>query len=108
VRPLPLCVERAIERFLRRLDEYLGGEYEAYLFGSYARGDWHLGSDVDILVVTPRLANLSRRDRAHIILQLAPPSPRFHVFVYTPEEFRRGLRSDPLLVRESRWWIKLR
>ena len=46
---------RPVRLALRELQEYLSGIYGdrlrgIYLYGSYARGDFHAGSDVDILI----------------------------------------------------------
>ena len=80
---------------LRNISERLKREYNAekvILFGSYARGEETIDSDVDILVVAPtkermidRMASVSR-----IIRNLRnglPISP----IVLTSEEFRRKL-----------------
>ncbi|RLB04696.1 MAG: nucleotidyltransferase domain-containing protein [Deltaproteobacteria bacterium] len=82
------------ERLLN-ISERLKREYNAekvILFGSYARGEETIDSDVDILVIAPtkermidRMASVSR-----IIRKLRnglPISP----IVLTPEEFRRKL-----------------
>jgi len=54
------CVEkslrlpRAVEHRLEELAETLRravGDVEAYLFGSYAKGEWLEDSDIDIIVV---------------------------------------------------------
>ena len=82
------------ERLLN-ISERLKREYNAekvILFGSYARGEETIDSDVDILVIAPtkermidRMASVSRiiRDLRNGL----PISP----IVLTPEEFRRKL-----------------
>ena len=44
--------------FKTKLEERLGVQIkEIRLFGSKARGDWHKGSDIDILIILSRLAD---------------------------------------------------
>ena len=88
---------------LRNISERLKREYNAekvILFGSYARGEETIDSDVDILVVAPtkermidRMASVSR-----IIRNLRnglPISP----IVLTCEEFRRKLEEGDAFIR---------
>jgi len=60
-------------------------------FGSYARGDWGVGSDVDLILIVER----AERDRAERALEwdvLALPVPA-EALVYTAEEWD-GLRAN--------------
>ena len=55
---LPLKERRALMDFKTKLEERLGVQIkEIRLFGSKARGDWHKGSDIDILIILSRLAD---------------------------------------------------
>ncbi len=55
------------------------------LFGSYAKGNYTVGSDVDLLVVYDG----RRRDDAFAIVKKAFDIPRLEPHVYTQEEYRR-------------------
>ena len=44
---------------------------KAWVFGSYARGEAHRGSDIDILVVFDKAANVSLLRHAKISLELS-------------------------------------
>ena len=55
---------------LRRLDPGV----EVYLAGSWARGDWLLDSDVDLIVVSRRFEGLSLGERLRV--RGSPTSPR--------------------------------
>jgi predicted nucleotidyltransferase len=60
---LPSAVSAALERFERALRGRFGGRLrELTLFGSYARGEAHEESDVDVLVVIEGLTESERRD----------------------------------------------
>jgi predicted nucleotidyltransferase len=74
-------------------------------FGSYARGDWGPGSDLDVVI-------LVRSSDAPLVGRIAPgdatllPVPT-DVLTYTPDEWRqlgaRGGRFAETLARELRW-----
>jgi hypothetical protein len=78
-------------------------------FGSYARGDWGVGSDLDLLVVLER----SDQDFGSRVLSggtSAIPVP-VDVFIYTREELThlmaRGGRFPAALRREAVWvWLR--
>jgi predicted nucleotidyltransferase len=60
---LPLAVTAALDRFKRALTLRFGARLrELMLFGSYARGEAHEDSDVDVLVVIEGLTEDERRD----------------------------------------------
>lgn len=62
---------------------------QVILFGSFARGDWHTHSDVDILVVKETPASFS--DRIGEVLELCAAHPRVQPLVYTPGEIQEML-----------------
>ena len=52
-KPIPSKVKMKLDEFVRQAVDCYGSHIrEIILFGSYARGDYRFGSDVDILVVT--------------------------------------------------------
>jgi uncharacterized protein len=60
-RDLPTRVRSAIQELKQRLDERFSTRLRDFrLFGSYARGDWHEDSDVDVVIV---VEGLDRRER---------------------------------------------
>ncbi len=63
-----------------------------FLFGSYARGDAHPGSDLDLLVVTPDLEEV-RSGRRHITGNLYRRLARYpmnkDILLYTHSEVER-------------------
>ena len=77
----------AIQAFLENLKRELP-DAEAYLFGSLARGDWLEDSDVDIIVVTDRLAAQKSWERTAKLRRLAPANMGFDIIALTREEFR--------------------
>lgn len=48
---VPVDVWNLLEEVTNRLDSKIDSFFELVLFGSYARGDYHAGSDIDLLLV---------------------------------------------------------
>lgn len=62
---MPRKIPKAVQLALKELQEYLEGIYGnrlrgVILYGSYARGDFHSGSDIDILIVLEGMVNPSQ------------------------------------------------
>jgi len=92
---LPLRFRKAINHFLRNLDLNMKGEYQVYLFGSLARGDYLLDSDVDVIVVSDQLARMKPWERTAYLRRLAPTDVGFDIIGYTREEFERARERFP-------------
>lgn len=76
---------------LRSWAQRAGGERPELLrvgcFGSYARGDWAVGSDLDVILLVREAAEpFARRAAAWDLTSLPVPCD---VLVYTPEEWTR-------------------
>jgi predicted nucleotidyltransferase len=57
----PISIRLALKELKQLLSEVYGERLSGtYLYGSYARGDFHPGSDVDILVALKGIVNPSR------------------------------------------------
>jgi predicted nucleotidyltransferase len=79
-----------------RLDPVLAPR-AVVVFGSVARGDFNLWSDVDVLVVADNVPpGWSER-----IAAIGPPPPRVAPVVWTPEEFRSRLGHNNPIAREA-------
>jgi predicted nucleotidyltransferase len=75
------------------------------VFGSYARGDAGVGSDLDLVaIVRSSAAPFVERGRAWPVERLPVPA---EILVYTSDEWadleRRGGRFPETLRRETRW-----
>jgi predicted nucleotidyltransferase len=89
-----------LARALRRL--LAGRVREAYIFGSYARGEAQADSDLDLILVVETDAAWPERGRA--FLDLARVGPPVDLLVYTPAEWAR-MRSErhPVFARRREW-----
>jgi|SRR6266545_2385517 len=87
---------RLIRRFAREVAERFNPE-KIILFGSYAYGQPHTDSDVDILVVMPARNQIDQAVR--ISLEIDPPFP-LDIIVRTPKNLRWRLEEGDSFLRE--------
>lgn len=88
-----------------RWAEGLPGPVTAILVGSYARGDFNLWSDVDVLLVSPRFRGVRVVER---LLSIDSP-PGYEVIAWTPEEYESMLRKrNPLALEAAGVGVVLR
>lgn len=75
------------------------------VFGSFARGDFHDASDVDVLVILDEALPVRPQERLDLV---APRPPGVHPVVWSPEELvERRRRQDPIAVEslERGVWV---
>jgi predicted nucleotidyltransferase len=88
--------EAELERIRSGLRRY--APLRAWLFGSYARGDYNAASDVDLLIV--KETDLPFVERAAEVWRACESGLSIEPLVYTPNEFERMLRQgNPLIER---------
>ena len=88
----------AIRRFARQIAERFHPD-KIILFGSYAYGQPHAESDVDLLVIMNTKA--SHKDRSWAVSRLLLPRPfPVDILVKTPREVREGLETGDFVLRE--------
>ena len=100
--PEQATVQRAASAFARELKKNYPEVQAVGYFGSYARGDWGVGSDLDLLVIAQTSAEFSERSYSTNTLPVA-----CDVIVYTPSEWRniqkQASRWSETLKRELIW-----
>ena len=104
---VPLNVAEALEIFVKRVVEFFDGDVEVYLFGSFARGDWLEDSDIDIIVVSPRLENVPWLERYPMLRRLAPDWKPFDILAYTPREVEVMVSEGTFLTEVMQYWVRL-
>ncbi len=75
-------VERVVDRIVREYDPD-----KVIVFGSFARGDIHEGSDLDLLIVKETSERFT--DRIGTVLRLCDFDIAVEPLVYTPAELKR-------------------
>jgi predicted nucleotidyltransferase len=89
-----------VDEIRRRIQEHLEGTrvVRAILFGSFARGDADVVSDVDLVLIEPTTAPFVERGLRH--LPLFRMGVGVDLLVYTPEEYEKLRREgNPLIER---------
>jgi len=79
----PATFELELQKLLRCLEPY--APQKVILFGSYARGDYHAGSDVDLLIIKD--TDRPFLERSAEIWQCYSGALLIEPLVYTPREF---------------------
>ena len=80
----------ALEAYLKALFERLSPRF-VVLYGSVARGDFGVGSDVDILIVAEGLPE-KFEDRLKTLFDINPTTAPIEPIGYTPKEFEELLK----------------
>lgn len=77
-----------VEEFAVKASQHLNGVV-VVLYGSVARGDFNLWSDIDLLVISPAFRGVKYRDRYTLIQDILPAG--VEPVLYTPEELSSAL-----------------
>ncbi len=96
-------VDAAVRAWAKQVAREVEGVMRIGYFGSYARGDWGVGSDLDIIaLVTTSKEPFITRARGWDATRLPVPAD---VLVYTWDEWRRlgGGRFQETVSREVVW-----
>ncbi|MGC9050023.1 nucleotidyltransferase domain-containing protein [Pyrobaculum sp.] len=98
----------AIQRFVEELRREGIEVVAVYLFGSWARGDWLVDSDVDLVIVSPHFRGVPWLKRLEMLARIEarldlPLS--LDVLPYTPEELEKA--KSAVLRDASRYWRRV-
>lgn len=88
-----------IDRYIRNLSAEIRVE-RVVLFGSHARGDAFLESDIDLIVISPDLASMHPLKRLEFLFLRWPYAKGAHILGYTAQEYRE-LAQGLTLVAEA-------
>jgi hypothetical protein len=94
-------VDRAARAWAERLAEEEPAVLAAGYFGSYARGDWGVGSDLDLIVIVERDEPDNGPNPALAWRLDSLPVPA-ELLTYSREEWRRLMGSDGRFARTLR------
>jgi len=84
---LPAKVKNTIEKYLKVLNRNNIPIKEAFLFGSYATGNYHQWSDIDIALVSDIFIGDQINDKDKIRSITLSVSSELEVFPFSPEDF---------------------
>jgi predicted nucleotidyltransferase len=84
-------VLRVIEDFTTALRDVGVSPSRVILYGSYSRGDWHDGSDIDLIVVSRDFEAKGFWERIDLLVDALMDVPQpIEAIAMTPEEWDRG------------------
>jgi len=101
--PNAATVDRAVRRWADRVVGARSDVCAVGYFGSYARGDWGVGSDLDLVLIVDRAAEpFERRAARWDTTELPVPT---ELLVYTKDEWERlrGGRFHGTVMRDAVW-----
>ena len=90
IKLLNIPYKDALEAYLKSLFDKLSPSF-VVLYGSAARGDFGVGSDIDILVVADDFPK-KLDDRLQLLFNINPTTAPLEPIGYTPKEFEELLR----------------
>lgn len=73
---------------------------KAILFGSFARGDYHAGSDVDLLIIKDTQQSFVERS-AEVLRACSTTLLAIEPLVYTPQELERMIQQENSFVQQA-------
>jgi uncharacterized protein len=95
--PDRLTVDRALRAWAQEEIPRHSGVVRFGYFGSYARGDWGVGSDIDLIAV---VANSSEPfERRNLTWELTPLPVPAQLLVYTSDEWNQLLKEEGRFAR---------
>ena len=83
---------KELEKFVKRLVEYLERDVTVILFGSYAKGNYNLASDIDLIVISDKLKG-NPMERTKMLYELNTEFLPLDILAYRREEFLRALEN---------------
>jgi hypothetical protein len=102
--PNAKAVELAVRRWAKKVIKEHSGVVRVGYFGSYARGNWGVGSDLDLIIIMEHTKEpFLRRAAGWDVTKLPVPAD---LLVYSKEEWRslnRNTRFYRTLVEETVW-----
>ena len=81
-------VMKSLRKYLKRVSKHITID-KIILFGSRARGDYFLDSDVDLIIISKDFKNIDFRERMSMLLDFWDEPIDLEVIGYTPEEFEK-------------------
>lgn len=84
---IPDKIKSVVEKYLARLRENNIQIKDAYLFGSYAKGNYDEWSDIDIALVSDSFEGIRIKDRDKIRSITLAVSSNIEVLPFNPKDF---------------------
>ncbi len=92
--PLLKGLRETLRDLQKDIEKHTGKEVSLFLFGSYARGDFHAESDIDILILVPE--DWSQPDRAKAMEVITRYNNLYHTLITPIFVNKKGLEESNL------------
>lgn len=94
-------VTENVKKYVLLLDKEGFSVEEAYIFGSFARGDFRENSDIDVCIVSPRLRKNWNENESYLWTKTRFVDSRIEPIGYSPENFRDGNVMADIIKKEG-------
>lgn len=81
-------VKKVVKDYINLLRENNFPVSAAYIYGSYARGNFHKNSDIDVCIISPKLAENWDENEKYLWRQRRFVDARIEPVGYSPEDFK--------------------
>ena len=98
-------VKKFAKDFVRHLEDKGLKVEKAYLFGSYAKNHARAWSDIDVCVVSRRLARNKDKNETYLWKKVLEIDPRIEPVGYAPEDFDP---IDPLVYEIKKYGVEIK
>lgn len=98
-------IKNIVSKYINSLENCGFPIDKAFLFGSYARGDFRKDSDIDLAIVSKKLARNREKNEKFLWHQVIDVDPRIEPVGYAPKDFNL---SDPLVWEIKEEGVKIR
>lgn len=92
-----ISLNKKLDKIVNRISKYYKPD-KVILFGSAAKGQYHKGSDLDLLVI--KKTNTNPWDRITEIDQNIEHNIPIDILVYTPKEIKERLSLNDFFIKE--------
>ncbi len=94
-------VKEQVKKYVLLLNKEGFPVEEAYIFGSFARGDFKDNSDIDVCIISPRLRTKWNENEAYLWTKTRFIDSRIEPIGYSPEDFRDGNIMAQMIKKEG-------
>lgn len=97
-------IEKWVREMVLELNDVGINVDKVILFGSFAKGTFAEGSDVDLIVISEDWSELNQIERIKLLYRIWDKPLDANFLAYTPEEFEKKLNESVVLRDASKYW----
>lgn len=97
--------KKIVERFVEYLEDHNFSVSQAYLFGSFAKGNFHKFSDIDVAIVSNKFKKNWNNNEDHLWQIRHNIDVRIEPIGYQPKDFTE---KDPLVYEIKNFGVRIK